>query len=263
MDNDKNIEKLIIDYIDGKLSASDSEEVARLIDHHEQYQHLEQEYRILFDAMDEYIADPGDKLRSDFEAMLFLEESHMDQNHGSKSSKVIQVPLKAVYRIAAVLALMLGSYWFGNYTTKRELLSSLANLETQKQELKAIAALSLFESESASKRIQAVTYSMELERPDFEIINALIYEMQHDQLVNVRLASARALEQFAEHEMVKDAFIEALKSEENDTMQIELIEILSHLKEKRAIPKMKEILQDESTPVFIKDQVKTELQKII
>jgi len=264
MNDDENIEKLILDYIDGKLGASDQEVVRRYINNQENYKQLEQEYRFLLGAIEQDgFEQPSTKLRDAFQAALIREESNISTVNDTSSAKVLQVPLKTIYRVAAMLTLMLGSYWFGNYHTKREYLPGLADLETQKQELKTIAALSLFESESASKRIQAVAFSMELENPDYKIINALIDEMLHDKLVNVRLASARALERFSEHDIVKDAFIEALKIEENATMQIELIEILSHLKERRAIPKMQELIQDEGTPVFIKDQVKTELQKLI
>ena len=267
MDNEKDIEKLIVDYIDGKLSASDREKAEWYIKHHESYGQMEQEYRQLFGAIEEdQVVLPDAKLRDAFQKMLDSETAHISPVEPATvdtSAKVVQLSLKTIYRVAAVLALMLGSYWFGSYTTKNDYLLSLAELEVQKQELKTIAALSLFESESASKRIQAVAFSTELENPDYEILNALIDEMLYDKLVYVRLASARALEQFSENTIVKDAFIAALKTEENATMQIELIEILSHLKERRAIPKMKELLQDEQTPVYIKEELKSELQKLI
>jgi len=263
MNDNQRIEQLILDYIDGKLSAPDHEIVKQYISGSDHYEQLEQAYRELLSAIDDDpVERPGTTLRDTFQNML-LEEESKTTTTGTDHTKEFRMSLNSFYRVAAVLTLMLVSYWLGNYMTKKDYLTTLAYLETQQQELKTLAVLSLLESESASKRIQAVAFSMELEQADIEIIDALIYEMLHDQLVNVRFASARALERFSEHEMVKNAFIQALKTEENATMQLELIGILSHLKEKRAIPKMKELLEDKDTPVFIKEQLKSELQHLI
>ena len=263
MSEEEKIEGLIIDYLYGKLSASDQEFVKRQIEKDERYRRLEQEYRLLLGTMDQKeLALPSAQMKAGFEAMLLREEASRS-NSEAPSTKMIQVPLKTIYRVVAMLTLMVGSYWWGHYTTQQDYLPELADLEIQKQEWKAMAALSLFESESASKRIQAVTLSMELDQPDLEILEALIDEMLYDPLVNVRFASARALEQFSEQDRVKEAFIAALKTEKNAALQIELIEILSHLKERRAIPPMKALLEDEDTPGFIKEQVKTELEKLI
>lgn len=260
----ENIHQLVIDYIDEELSFSDSVVAKQRINDKEAYKQLEQEYREIFRAIEDDVRyQPPPNLRDGFQKMLLRENSNNGHAIGTSPHKVVQVPLKILHRIAAVIVLMIGSYWYGDYSRKQTYLTSLADLKVQQQQLKTMAALSLFESESASKRIQGVAISMKLEQPDPKVINALINEMTYDELVNVRLASARALEKFSHLTKVREAFIEALKTEENDTMQIELIEILSHLKEKRAIPRIKEILRDENTPVFMKNQVEEELQNLI
>ena len=170
---------------------------------------------------------------------------------------------KSMLQVAATILLMISCYLLGNYKDNVSKAKEIATLKQEKTEMLTITTLSLMENESASKRIQAVKYSQELENPDDEILNALINEMLYDKLVNVRLASARALERFSKYNIVKDAYIKALKIEVNTSMQIELIEILAHIKERRAIPKMKELLNDENTPLFIKDQLKSELQNLI
>jgi len=264
MSNCKDIEQHIIAYIDGTLHTSDDEVVKQHIDNCEHCKKTELEYRLLFKTIQsDYPEHPSAKLRDNFEAALVKEVPTLKQMDNSRSTETFRISLRSIYKIAAILALMFGSYWFGNYKTKKDYVPELVDLNIQKQELKTIAALSLFESESASKRIRAVEYSQELEHPDDDILKALINEMLHDKLVNVRLAAARALERFSKYDRVKDAYIEALKTEENTSMQIELIEILAHLKEKRAIPKMKELLNDDSTPAFIKDQLQSELQNLI
>ncbi|MDF1698830.1 MAG: zf-HC2 domain-containing protein [Saprospiraceae bacterium] len=264
MSNCKEIELQIVDYIDGTLNGAGIEVVEQHLISCESCKKMEIEYRLLFTAMNDDQAElPSENLDDAFEVALMQETRNLRATRTTKPTKTVQIPLHYIYKVAAVFVLMVGSYWFGNYTTQREFMPELVDLTVQKQELKTIAALSLFENESASKRIQAVEFAQELENPADEILIALINEMLQDKLVNVRLASARALERFSEYGMVKDAYIQALKTEENPSMQIELIEILAFINEKRAIPKMKELLKDDATPIFIKDKLESELQNLI
>ena len=264
MKNCKDIEHLIIDFVDDQLSISDKQIVESHIKNCETCKTTEQDYRLLFGTIDvEKPEYPDKKIKDAFNKALIEAELTILQKNNSKPSKTIEISFQTIYKMVAVVALMAGSYWFGNYNTKKKYTPKLASLRSEKQELKRLTTLSLFESESASKHIQAVGYSQELDNPDDDILNALVNEMLHNKFVNVRLASARALMRFSEYRSVKDAFIEALKSEKNTSMQIELIEILVRIKEKRAIPKMEELLNNENTPIFIKDQLKTELQNLI
>jgi len=264
MYNCKDIEHQIIAYIDGTLNTSDIELVKEHFATCESCKKIEEEYRALFETINNDPAEhPSVALRTAFEIDLNREASLPELTDSKSQPKTLQITVRTIYKVAAVFALMLSSYWLGNYSSNRAYIPELADLKIEKQDIKRIAALSLFESESASKRIQAVKFSQELDNPDDDILNALIEEMLSDKMVNVRLASARALERFSAYKMVKDAYIEALKTENNTSMQIELIDILVHIKEKRAIPQMKELLNDENTPIFIKDQLKVELQNLI
>ncbi|MEO1031695.1 MAG: zf-HC2 domain-containing protein [Bacteroidota bacterium] len=264
MRNCKDIEYQIIEYIDGTLSTSDVEAVKQHLNACENCKKMEQQYRLLFETIDsETIEYPTAALSDAFEAALNQEALTPGYTNSKRPTKMLQPTFQTIYKVAAILALMLSSYWFGNYNSNKAYIPELTHLKNERQEIKRIAALSLFESESASKRIQAVKFSQELKDPDDAILKALIGEMLNDKMVNVRLASARALQRFSEYKIVKDAYIEALRTENNTSMQIELIEILAHIKEKRAIPQMKELLDDENTPIFIKDQLKTELQNLI
>ena len=264
MYNCKDLEYQLIDYIDGTLNPSDTEALRQHLASCEHCQNMEKEYRSLFDTINkEPKAHPTAALRTAFETALNLEAASADQGPLKSEPKTLQLSVQTLYKYAAVIALALSSYWFGNYRSNQAHRPELTHLENEKQDIKRVAALSLFESESASKRILAVKYSQELEQPDDDILNALIGAMLNAKMVNVRLASARALERFSDDNLVKEAYIDALKSETNSSMQIELIELLARIKEKRAIPQMRKLLNDDNTPSFIKDQLKTELQNLI
>ena len=75
--------------------------------------------------------------------------------------------------------------------------------------------LAMIENQSPSKRIQAVSFTENFIKPDVKILEALIERMQYDGNINVRLAAAEALSEFPESDIVKEAFIEALKTQKN------------------------------------------------
>ena len=64
-------------------------------------------------------------------------------------------------------------------------------------------------------------------------------------------------------ETVKTAFIEALGTEKNPSIQIAIIQALVSIQEKKAIGPMQKLLEREDTQPFIKDEIKLGLPKII
>ncbi|MBC2845435.1 zf-HC2 domain-containing protein [Winogradskyella flava] len=261
--NCKEIKYLITYYQDNNLDYVSKTLVEEHIKSCSSCTQIHQEFIYLIDTINQIQEElPDNDLELAFNDMLAKEKEVLKISK-SRVLKPKNKLLKSILKVAAALLLMISSYLFGSYKRNTSQINEIAILRQEKTKMLTIATLSLMENESASKRIQAVKYSQELENPDDEILNALINEMLYDKLVNVRLAAARALERFSENNMVKNAYIQALRTEENTSMQIELIEILAYIKEMRAIPKMKELLNDENTPIFIKDQLKSELKNLI
>ena len=193
MDKDENIEKLILDYIDGRLSASDQEVVKRHISNNEKYKQLEEEYRILFDFMEQdNLVVPSTKLRDAFQTMLIQVESDSYKAKEEKKNNAENIGIRLTtnssrfLKVAATVSLILGSFLFG-------LNRNTAKYEDQLVQMKQEVALLLMESNSPSKRIQAVMYSEELDEANTEILDALIHMMNNDHHINVRLAAATRL----------------------------------------------------------------------
>jgi hypothetical protein len=261
--NCKEIKLLITDYHDNNFDCKIKTSIEEHLMSCSSCMLLHQEYNHLINTIKKVQEKiPDNDLELNFNEMLTREKEILKASK-SMLLKPKNKTFNSILKVAASILLIISSYFLGSYKSNTSQINEIATLKQEKTKMLTIATLSLMENESASKRIQAVKYSQELENPDDDILNALINEMLYDKLVNVRLASARALERFSEYNIVKNAYIKALKNEDNTSMQIELIEILVYIKEKRAIPKMKELLNDENTPVFIKDQLKSELQNLI
>ena len=74
----------------------------------------------------------------------------------------------------------------------------LAQLRTEVVNMRQLVALSLLQQQSASDRLKGVNYAVRLEQPDTEVLAALLYTVNHDQNMNVRLAAIDAIRTYAD-----------------------------------------------------------------
>ncbi|MEH6407038.1 MAG: zf-HC2 domain-containing protein [Leeuwenhoekiella sp.] len=262
--NTQHISDFLPDYLDNNLDKAERQNIE---------QHLEQcaicrtelaELKALFTAFsEESIPQPSAAVSSNFYKML--------EDEKSKDEKVILLKAKQkpgkiwleTLKIAASIAIIAGSFLLGKYQEKSAFNSTISALETKNQDFKQTAMLSLMENQSASKRIQGVNYIEQFKEPDPAIVNALIGRMQHDDNANVRLAATEALEKFTASENVKDAYIKALETESDPSLQIKIIQILVKIQEKKAVKPMQRLLDTDDTQPFVKDQIKSLMPGIL
>ncbi len=261
--NCKEIKHFIADYQDNNLSHGTKILVEKHIENCLSCSQIYQEFDLLIDAINQVQEElPDNDLELSFNKMLAKEELALKM-----SKSIVLKPknkaYKSVLHVAAALLLMISCYLLGNYNGNVSNAKEIAALEQEKTEMQTIATLSLLENESASKRLQAVSYAKAIAKPDNEILKVLIAKMNNDKRTNVRLAAANALAKFAENTSVRQALVKALETEENVNMQIELIQVLVDIQEKRAIPAMQKLLQNTETPTYVKDQINSELKQII
>ena len=196
---------------------------------------------------------PSNSLKKGFEEMLAKEIKN-------SQPKVVQLQpkqdWKSYLKVAASIAIVISAFLFGKYQTN---ISQLANVnEKNKKEV-----LTLLANNSASKRILAVSNAEEFTNKDTKIIEAIINRLFFDKNTNVRLAAAETLSKFSSEEIVRQAFIKSLETEKNASVQIELIQILGRIQEKRAIKPMEKILSNEETPEFIKQEIQISLPNLL
>jgi anti-sigma-K factor RskA len=254
------IESLLIDYLEGSLS----EEEKSLI---EQHIHdcagcrtaLAQSKMLLGMIGDIPKETPPESLKNSFEAMLKAEQS---ATAVSKPARVVSFPWKSIAKVAAAAALVITGSLYGTYQANKKTEQRVSHLEEQYQEMEKERMLAMLDNRSASKRIQAVSYSEEMETPDEKVLQAIINRLHHDENVNVRLAAAEALWKFKDEELVKQALIHALDLETSPDVQIAIIEFLIGAREKRAVKPMQKLLNEPAVPGFVKEQVRHGLTQL-
>lgn len=256
------IENNIIGYVDGTLSATDKQQFELHVKTCDACKKIVEETQQLLNTMDcVEPAQPSEKVREGF--MEFLEEEKALQKTVRTLPASTHVSWKTAFQVAASVVLLMAGYMMGTYFSSAKNTTEISRLEQQKDQLKTEMTLALMENRSASKRIQAVNFSEEMEQLDSALLQAIIDRMQLDANVNVRLTAAEALSRFSDNIAVRDAFIEVLENEKNPEIQIAVIQFLVQAKDKRAIRPMKELLNEPEVPIFVKNQLDKGVQQLL
>lgn len=248
--DEKKMNELMIDYIDGKLTGELKGFVEKYIEKSEVNRREYESLKATVELLDkDRQLEPDSSLR-----LNFLDELEK-MEEAEKSAKVISISYGRVAQIAAAVAILvvgaLGGFWLSNQNNKDE---QMLALEREMQQTKKMVMMALGDQNSASQRMMGVNASYELPKADDEITSALINTMNTDDNVNVRLAAINALAKFSDDPEVKNALIKALPRQTDPVVQIRLINLMVELREKAAMDELKQIIEDSTNIESVKDE---------
>ena len=260
------ITELLPDYLDSLLTETQNQEVeSHLADCNSCSIELKELESIIEVIKNESRIVPSESLRSNFYKQLELEKQNSSKTIALESAYKQKKHswTNNLLKIAASVILLVGVYFFGKQQQVERSNEEIAKLTDQSQAFKQTAVLSLMGNQSASKRIQGVTFIEEFAEPDEAIVSALTDRMLHDENTNVRRTAVEVLRTFITSETVKNSFINALKTEKDPGIQITIIQILGKIQEKKASASMQYLLEQEDTQPYVKDELESVLPNII
>ncbi|HEX3093774.1 MAG TPA: zf-HC2 domain-containing protein [Candidatus Angelobacter sp.] len=266
------IGELLPDYLQGRLRADQAAEVAK---------HLAEcaacgEEAALWKKLELLPEEqPSPALKSRFKAMLesYQEGRWEKTNLASEKSKA-PVPmlwglgnwrqLPAAGIVWAVLFLACG-YFIGKYADRGSDAAAQAQLNEMRQELGAtrqMVALSMLQQQSASQRLEGVSWSTRLPEPDPKVMGALMHTIRFDNSVDVRLAALDALGLYADRPEVRRELVDVLQTTQSPMVQVALIDLLVDLHDKNAVPQFKKFQQDPNVNPTVKKRVDWGIQQL-
>jgi anti-sigma factor RsiW len=134
---------------------------------------------------------------------------------------------------AALLAMGISAgLWLGVRERGR---ADLAGLQDEVHHMRQLVTLSLLEQQSASERLRGVDYSGRVDQSDTQVLAALLFAVNHDPSVNVRLAAVDALRRFAASPSVKGSLDQSLAKQDSPLVQLALIDFLVDTRDKSAV----------------------------
>lgn len=138
--------------------------------------------------------------------------------------------------------------------------AELQALQKEVRAMKGALVYGRYAESTASQRISAVKrsarISVDSQSDSDEITNILIYTMNNDPNINVRLSAAEALFRFRAQPHIRTSLVNALNHQSAPIMQITLIDMLVQLKERSALNEMQKLLMDSDTRDIVKSRLR-------
>lgn len=128
--------------------------------------------------------------------------------------------------------------------------SFVAKVDQRKEMLFA----NLGNMESASTRIAAAMKAYDMKNADRDIVDALFHTMNNDPNTNVRLAALEAIAKFHRESYVRKKLTAALKKQKDPIVQVELIQVLTKMKQTSILGELEKLVKDVNTDKEVKDR---------
>jgi len=166
--------------------------------------------------------------------------------------------LSAAWACVLVVAGFLG----GRYIDRGNEAKQLAAMQAELHSTKALVALSLLQQQSASDRLEGVSYTTRMNAPDPQVLDALQHTLRYDSSVDVRLAALDALSRYGSRPDVSRGLVDSLNGEQSPLVQVALIDVLVDLREANAIAPLKRIQQNPNVDPAVRKHADWGLKKL-
>jgi hypothetical protein len=168
-----------------------------------------------------------------------------------------------VRQITLALALFCVGMFAGRVNTSgRASTEQVTQLQTQVQTLRRTVALSLLERQSATSRLEGVSWGAQVDRPDSELLSVLVNTLNHDPNINVRLSALDALEKFANDSNIRKTLIDSIPRQDSPLVQIALIDALVHMRDNSAAGEFRKLTSDADVNAAVRQRAQWGLQKL-
>jgi hypothetical protein len=181
-------------------------------------------------------------------------------NENPDQGKIAIIPFWV--KVAAMIVVVFGTFAGGYFTGFGQ--KGNQQLQVELDQLKQEVLLAGLRNYSGPQKIEAVYNIKSSGQEGDELIDALVYTMNSDKNVNVRLAAISALSgMVVDNNRVKSELINSLSVQKNPLLQISLIQVLTESGVAEAKEKIELISEDEGTNQNVKEYAKNMIKTII
>lgn len=171
-------------------------------------------------------------------------------------------PMRPAFRIASAMALLAAGFFAGYRVDDKRDNQQLSQLRSEVGNMRQMVTLSLLQQQNASERLKGVNWAYRVEQSDTEVLSALLYTVNHDQNVNVRLAAVDALKTFAESPVARKGLVQAIGKQASPMVQVSLIDALVDIRDPRAKPALQSVAQDSGANPQVRERAQWALGKL-
>jgi hypothetical protein len=215
--------------------------------------------------------EPGAQVRDRFYESLAAFKHGMESapKHGFKEKLAALWPRQPVWQMAVGFAMLVVGVGVGyeirpaKPEVQQPVGSEVAQLRGEVSNMRQMVALSLMQQQSAGERLRGVSWAYRVESSDTEVLSALLYTVNNDASVNVRMAAVEALHAFGASPVTRTAIVQSIRKQTSPLVQIALIDLLVDLKVTDASPELKKLSADQTVDVSVRERAKAALGKLL
>ncbi len=256
----KKYEQLIAEYLSGELDAEGKSRVEELIATGE----IDfMEFRELETIYEELGAIPAPKPATKGHERFYkmLEEAKQAKRKTwfqfiTEHIKSLRSELTMPRLAYAVILMVIGGFIGSQLTNDR---TDIEQLSLEMQTMKELMMVNMLEGSSAADRLKAVNISTELPSVDTEAIHALLFTLNNDPSVNVRVQAIEALKRWGDNERVREGLVRAITKQESPIVIIELADAMIELELRNGAVEFERLLQERELDYSVQQKLQSSI----
>jgi HEAT repeat protein len=140
--------------------------------------------------------------------------------------------------------------------------NEIAAMHAELTSMRQLVALSLLQQQSASERLQGVSWSGLEAHLDPQIQSALLHTLRYDGSVDVRLAALDALSRHASQPQVRKGIGDALQEQQSPLVQVALIDQLAEWRDPDATQRLRNFQQTPNLNPAVRQRAEWAISKL-
>lgn len=248
----REVEQLLPDYLQRSL---DSDQMRAIEQHLSDCSACREEVE-LWNGLDAIPQEqPNPMLRRNFEMML--EAYQQGRGHAPKQQSIsLSHWWRGFVPVAAALALLAIGFLGGLFVNRSHNDSGeLTELHRELTSTRQLVALSMLQQQSASDRLQGVSWTRRVDSADPQVLDALMHTLRYDNSVDVRLAALDALRRYTDQQPIRDRIEDSFSHQQSPLVQIALVDLMVDLRDASAVQKLKNIQQTPNLNPAVRQRV--------
>jgi len=210
---------------------------------------------------------PSPASRERFDAMLHAWQSGRAENLGTEKrpalGSIIDWLRSPVGAVAWSIALLvLGAYLGLQLGRAKSSSQDLAGMHSELASMRQLVALSMLQQESASQRLEGVSWTRREDRLDPQVLSALKHTLRYDPSVDVRLAALDALSRHAAQPQVRSSVFDALQEQQSPLVQVALIDQLVEWRDPQAAQHLEKLRQSPNLNPTVRQRADWAISKL-
>ncbi len=171
-------------------------------------------------------------------------------------------PMRPAFQLALSAAMLAIGFFAGFRVDDKRDNRQLSQLRSEVNNMRQMVTLSLLQQQNASERLKGVNWSYRVEQSDTEVLSALLYTVNHDQNVNVRLAAVDALRTFADSPIARKGLMQAIGKQDSPMVQVSLIDTLAEIRDHEAVPVFQALAKDSKSSPEVRERAQWALGRM-